>query len=93
MPGDLTPWVVLHNRTPEVFAIKMGVNLCGRDGFVAKHFLYGTKISTSFHKMRGKGMTEGMRTDGFLQAGFQGKFFDNSEDHHTGEPGSPAVQK
>ena len=62
----LASWVKLYNRTSEVFPVEMGIDFRGGDRFVAEHFLDSPEISSTFHEMGGKRVTEGMRTDGFL---------------------------
>ena len=45
-------------RFSKKFPIKVGVDLCCGDAFMAKHFLYGTQVCTTFYQMCSKGMTK-----------------------------------
>jgi hypothetical protein len=50
----------------QVIAIKMGVDLCSGDRFMAKHLLHGPKVCSTFYQVCCKRMTERVRTDIFF---------------------------
>ena len=51
---------------------------------MSEHFLYGAQIGAALEKMRGKGMTEGVRTDVFLYAALAAEFLYDVEYHCAG---------
>ena len=55
----------------------MGIDLCRRDINMAKHQLYGTKVSPSFEEMTGKGMTEEVWGDPFPDSCLSSVGFDD----------------
>jgi len=61
----------------------MGVNFRCGDGFVPQHFLHRSEVCSAFHKMGGKGMTQGMRADIFADTCPLCKVFDDVEYHHA----------
>ena len=65
-------------------AVDMCINLCRSDAFMPQHSLYHTEVRTSFEKVCGKGVAEGMRADVFGQADSFGQDFDDVEDHDAG---------
>ena len=54
------------------------------DALMSEHFLYGAQIGAALEKMRGKGMTEGVRTDVFLYAALAAEFLYDVEYHCAG---------
>lgn len=71
----------------------MGVYLGGDDALVTEHLLDGTEAGATFQEVGGKGVTEGVGRDGLGDACSLCQLLDDSEDHHTGELGTAAVQK
>ena len=60
------------------------VDFGGEDALMSEHFLYGAQIGAALEKMRGKGMTEGVRTDVFLYAALAAEFLYDVEYHCAG---------
>ena len=50
--------MVLDEGGAEEFAVDVGVDFGGGDGFVAKHFLDGAEVGTAFDEMGGEGVPE-----------------------------------
>ena len=65
-------------------AVDMHVDFGGGDALMSEHFLYGTQIGAALEKMRGKGVTEGVRTDVFLNPALAAEFLYNVEYHCPG---------
>ena len=65
-------------------AVDMHVDFGGGDALMSEHFLYGAQIGAALEKMRGKGMTEGVRTDVFLYAALAAEFLYDVEYHCAG---------
>jgi len=47
-------------------AVNVGVNLCGNNGAVTKHFLHGAQVGTPFKQMGCECVAKGVRADVFL---------------------------
>ena len=65
-------------------AVDMYVDFGGGDALMSEHFLYGAQIGAALEKMRGKGMTEGVRTDVFPEAALAAEFLNELEYHCAG---------
>jgi hypothetical protein len=50
----LRPWMILNDRIFQIFFVKMGVNLCRNNGFMAQHFLNRSQVGTPVNQMGGK---------------------------------------
>ncbi len=55
--------MVLQYLLTKVGTVNVGVNLCGRDAFMAQHSLYGTQVGSTLQQTGGKGMTKGVWGD------------------------------
>ena len=73
--------------------INMGIDFCGTNGLMAQHRLNGTEVSAPFQQGGGKGMSEGMGRDSFLNASLTRVLLYHNKDHRTGEMTAAAVQK
>lgn len=71
----------------------MGIDLRGGDAGMPEHFLYSPEISTAFHEVCGKRVTEGVWRNGLFYAGFQRQIFDDIEDHDPGQFTSFFIQE
>ena len=80
--SGLAPGVESDDGIPQEFPVKVGINLCGQDGFMSQHFLYSPQVSTPVNQFCGKGMTEGMRTDILLYACGCDKILYQGKHHH-----------
>lgn len=76
---------MLENLFPEKTAVDVCIDFCGGDALVAQHCLDGTQVGAPFQKMGGKGVAEGMGTDGFGDACSLSIEFDVVEDRNAGE--------
>jgi len=85
--------MVLDECGAQEFAVDVGVDFGGGDGFVAEHFLDGPEVGTAFDEMGGERVAEGMRGDGFFDAGFFSELFDEHEDINPGKRSAIAVQE
>ena len=65
-------------------AVYMHIDFCRCDALMSEHFLYGAQIGAALEKMRGKGMTEGVRTDDFLYSALAAEFLYYVEYHCEG---------
>ena len=65
----------------DVVAVEMGIDFGGGDAFVPQHLLHGAEVGATFHKVRGERVAEGVRTDGFGDAGRCSQCLDNQKDH------------
>lgn len=83
----------LVQHLPQVIPIEMGVDLGGGDAFVSQHFLDGTQVGTTFDKVGGKTVPEGVRADVFLEPDTLNLFFDDEKYHHAAEFFAPFVEK
>ena len=83
--------MVLDDFGPQTAAVDVGVDLGCGDALVAQHALNGSQIGAAFQQVSGKGVAEGVRADVLGDAGFFGQFFNQVEDHDTGEPFSSAM--
>ena len=83
----------LNQSGAEEFAVDVGVDFGGGDGFVAEHFLDGAEVGTAFDEVGGEGVTESMGGDGFFDAGFFGELFDEHKDINPGKRSAIAVQE
>ena len=83
--------MVLDECGAEEFSVDVGVDFGGSDGFVAEHFLDGPEVGTAFDEVGGEGVAEGMRGDGFFDAGFFGELFDEHEDINPGKCSAIAI--
>ena len=72
-----------QNLVPQIRFVHVGIDLGGLNAFVPKHLLDDTQIRSAFQQMRGKGMPEGVRTDGLGDAGQPSQILDDSEHHGT----------
>ena len=71
----------LHDSAAEEVSIEVGVYLGGGDGGMTEHFLNGAEVGAAFDEVCGKGVSEGVRTDGLFQPYFGGTFFDDIKHH------------
>jgi len=85
--------MVSHDGRPEIVAIEVRVDLCGRDTFVTQHFLHSAKIGATIHQVSGKRMSEAMWRDSFFYAGALAKILDNMKHHHAVKLFSPSIAK
>ena len=85
--------MMFENLPAKRLTIDVRVDFGGRDLLVAEHFLNGTKIGASFEQMRGKRMSERMRTDRFLHAGHFGLLLYNMKHHDAAQPCAAAAEK
>ena len=79
----------LLDDLPQIVPIEMGVYLCCSNRFMPKHFLNGAEIGASLDQVCGKGMSECVRTDRFIQSDLFGEVFNYRKDHDAGK--LPAV--
>lgn len=63
----------------------MGVNLCRGDTGMPQHFLYRSQIGPALYQMRCKGMSEGMRRNGFLNPCRTSQVSYNVKNHYAGD--------
>jgi len=61
-------WMVFNDFTTQSVAVDVCVNFSRSDAFMPQHALNGSEVGTPFQQMRGEGMSECVRADGFLQA-------------------------
>ena len=85
--------MIIEDGLSEEFGIDVGVDFGGKDGFVAKHLLYGAEVGAHFNEVGGKGVTEGVGADRFVDACFGGEVFDDVKDHNPAQTGTPAIEK
>ena len=85
--------VVTVEGFPEVFPVKMGIDLGCGNTFVSEHFLDGPEVCAPFHQVGGKRMPEGMGRDRLGDTSFGGEVLDHVKDHHPGKRASAAVEK
>ena len=71
--------MMFYDFTAQSVPVNMCVNFCCSDRFVTQHTLYGAQVGASFKQVGGKGMAEGMGTDGLFQTDALGSFFNNVE--------------
>ena len=69
--------MIIEDGLSEEFCIDVGINLGGENGFVTEHFLNGTEVGAHFDEVGGKGVAEGVGTNGFVDACFGGEVFDD----------------
>lgn len=65
--------------------VDMGVDFGRADAFMSQHALDCPEVGSSLKQVGGEGMSEGVRTDSFLQSGLRGQFLDDVEDHDSGD--------
>ena len=82
---------MLDDLLPEKFPVDMCVDFRRSDGFVPEHRLDGPQVGPSFQQVGGKRMTEGVRTDGAVDARRFGILPDVAEDRDAREVLAPAV--
>ena len=85
--------MIIEDGLSEEFCIDVGINLGGENGFVTEHFLNGTKVGSHFDEVGGKGVAEGVGTNGFVDACFGGEVFDDVKNHNPAQTGTPAIEK
>ena len=71
----------------------MCVKFGSGDGFMPQQLLYCPQISTVFEQVRGKRVTECVRTYIFMNSGHHCKFFDNGKNHCTCKFASAPIEK
>ena len=76
-------WMVHYYLFSHPGAVDMCINLCRSDAFMPQHGLYHTEVRTSFEKVCGKGVAEGMRAYILLDSGFGDKLFYHVEYHYA----------
>ena len=62
--------LVVEDFFAEVGGVEVGVYLGGYQVFVAEHHLYYAQVGSAFEQMCGKGVAEGVGTDGLFYPGF-----------------------
>ena len=72
-----------HSR--QVFSVQMGVDLCGKNTFMAQQFLNHAQIRAILYQMRGEGVAKGMRADVLGDPSRLGQSFHELEDTHSAE--------
>src|SRR6185437_9981976 len=77
----------------QVFAVQVGVDLGRGDTLVTEHLLHGAEIGAAFDQVGRERMPEGMGRDTFGNPRLPDKVFQQEEDHHPGEPATPAVEE
>lgn len=78
---------------PQVIRIQVSIDFGSSYRFMSQHILDGFEVGASFDQVSGKGMSEGVRADGFLNPGCSGKVFDQLKHHDPGELFTPQVKK
>ncbi len=77
----------------QVFPVEVGIYLGGGDAFVAKHFLYGTKVGSSFYEVGCKRVAESVRGNVLGDTCLLGQAFQHQEDHDAGQLAAAAVKE
>ena len=85
--------MIHQHSVTQVAAVNMCVDLRGGYGFMPQHLLNGPEVSASLNQVSGKGVAEGMRTDGFCYPDGGSTIPDNVEHHNPCQPPAPPVQK
>ena len=65
--------VKLGNDLPQKIPVEVGIDFGGGDAGVAQHFLHGAQVGPAFYEVRGEGVAQRVRADGFAQAGLLGQ--------------------
>lgn len=81
----LVSGMMLQYFLAQTAPVDMHVNLGRGNTFVPQHGLNDTQIGTAFQQVGGKGMTEGMGTDGFAQAALLDQLFYHVEYQDAGQ--------
>lgn len=84
------PGMVLNDFTAQHLAVDMRINFRGCNGLMTQHTLDGTEVGATFEQVRGEGMTEGMGTDIFGDAGLFRQLLNQVENHDAGDAVSPS---
>src|SRR6187549_642837 len=71
----------------------MRIDLRGCNILMTEHFLYSTKIGTTFYQMRSKTVAKCMWRNCFFYSCFFCKLFYNKKDHHSCKLASAAIKK
>ena len=64
--------MILGDIFLDIVAVEVGVDFGGDDALVAEHLLNGTQIGATIDEVGGERVAEGVRTDGFGDAGLMG---------------------
>ena len=83
----------LDDNISQFLRFQMRVNLCRRDAAVTQHFLNESQICTILQQMRRKRMTESVRRNTLVDAGFLRQFLNDNEDDNSGHIRSSRIQE
>ncbi len=72
---------MIFDRSPQMFAVEVGVDFGREDAFVAQHLLHLTDAGAPFEQVRGERMPEAVRTDLLFDAGAGRRLPNDGEDH------------
>ena len=76
---------MLDNLLTQTGRIDMRIDFGRCYALMPEHSLNDTQAGTTFKKMSGKGVTEGVRTDILLNAGIKDKLLYEVKDHYARE--------
>lgn len=85
--------MVIEDGFTKILVVKMGVKLGSANVLVAKHGLYGPKVSPAFQQSRREAVAERVWRDGFGYPRRHGRLLDHNEYHGAGEMRPPAVEE
>lgn len=57
---------ILKHLFAQIRVSEVHINIGGGDALVAEQHLYGPQVGAAFQEMRGKGVSQRVRTDGLL---------------------------
>lgn len=89
----LISWVTGQNFLSEHVTIDFCVDFGSGDLLMPEHHLDGSKVGSSLEKMCSKSVTEGVRTDLFVNARFGTISLDYIEDHDAAELSAKAIEE
>ena len=85
--------MVLQYFAAQVGGFEVGVDLGGAYALMAEHGLNGPQVGTALEQNRGKGVAQGVRLNGLLDARSHGLPLDHDEYHGAREVMAAPVEK